>query len=643
MEPIDNKGLTDDSGSSSPPGTMPRSVLVGLILGALGVVYGDIGTSPLYAFRECFNPRFGLALTPSNVMGILSLIFWSLTLVVSVKYVSFVTHADNRGEGGIFALMARIMSVPPDRQRLLGRRLMVILGLCGTALLVADGMITPAISVLSAVEGLKVAAPGTDRWVMPITIGILIGLFLVQKRGTTTIGTLFGPVMLAWFVTIAWTGMNCIVHEPYVLLAVSPHYAVNFFAEHHWHGILILGAVVLCVTGCEALFADLGHFGRKPIAMAWHSFVFPCVLLNYFGQGAFVLTSGDASGHIFFNMAPAWSLYPLVAIATVATIIASQALISGMFSLARQCVQLDYLPRMNIVHTSQTMHGQIYIPEINAILAVACVMLVLGFRTSSDLSAAYGIAVIGTMAITSILMFAVQYEQHRWSIFRALLVAGFFLVIDTSFLVGNLGKFWEGGWFPIVIGIGVLAVLTTWKRGTDAVRTFTFDGAIPLTDFMKQLHSESIPRVKGSAMFIMSSPEHTPRVLLHHLKHNKVLHEQVILMSVVTENVPTVSVPQQLAVEDIGSGFLRISAHCGFMQTLDMREILRLIQRAGVKLKGEVSYFIGHMTLKASGRAKLPIWRKLLFAFLFHNERSPTTFLGIPPNRVVELGEQAEL
>jgi KUP system potassium uptake protein len=630
--------LSVDAGSKTGSG----KELVPLVLGALGVVYGDIGTSPLYAVRECFNPDHGVALSVGSIFGVLSLVFWSLTLVVMVKYLFVVLHADNEGEGGILALLALVMRKKDSRPNT-GRNLLILLGLCGTALLVADGMITPAISVLSAIEGLEVATPVFRPAVVPITVVILIALFLVQRHGTAAIGSVFGPIMCIWFLSIAALGIPWIAREPGVLMALNPVYAVRFFIEHRLHGLVVLGAVVLCVTGCEALYADMGHFGRKPIAFAWMAIVFPCILLNYFGQGAVLLHQGAAALHNpFYSLAPGWLLYPVVALATAATVIASQALISGTFSLAQQAMQLDYFPRLTVMHTSRKIHGQIYIPEINATLALACVALVIGFRTSSNLAAAYGIAVVGTMATTSLLMFAVERQQWGWRLWQALGVTVFFLALDLLFLVGNVAKIFHGGWFPLAAGGGVLAILTTWKRGSQVINHKEVSAAVPLDDFIRTFNPDRVPRVKGTALFIMGYPDIVPRSLLHHLKHNKVLHEQVVLLYVGVENVPFVPSARRLEVEDLGRGFLKVNAHCGFMQSLDMREILKHIEDGGVKLAGEVTYYIGHMTVRPSGRTPMRPWRKALFAFLFNNERSPTTLLGIPPNRVVELGEQTE-
>lgn len=615
-----------------------------LITAALGVVYGDIGTSPLYSVRECFNEYHGVPLNVGNIFGVLSLIFWALTLVVTVKYLYVVLYADNESEGGIMALMSLALSKAREKGTLLNRRTVFVLGMAGTALLVADGMITPAISVLSAVEGLKVATPVMDRYVVPITVAILVALFMVQRHGTTAIGTVFGPVMFIWFLTLAALAIPWIIREPGILAAVDPRYAVEFMLENRLMGIFALGAVVLCVTGCEALYADMGHFGRKPIAIAWQYFVFPCVMLNYFGQGAILISEGaEAVENPFYAMAPDWFLYPLVALATIATVIASQALISGMFSLARQAIQLDLFPRLTVIHTSVKVHGQIFCPEVNNFLAIACVALVIGFRTSSDLAAAYGIAVVGTMTITSLLMYNVQRMDWKWSRWQAVGATSAFIALDMLFLWGNIAKIAHGGWFPVAAGILIMLILWTWHQGNRIMTQQAMEAAISLRDFIVSLKGDSIPRVDGTAVFLMTYPDAVPRSLLHHLKHNKVLHEKIMLLFVNVEGVPTVPSSRRLAFESLGNGFYKATVSAGFMQSLDMREILRLCEAAGMPECGEVSYYLGHVTLRTTGRTAMRQWRKELFAFLFNNERSRTVLLGIPPNRVVELGEQTQI
>jgi len=619
--------------------------MAALVMAALGVVYGDIGTSPLYSVRECFNPVHGVPLSVPNVFGVLSLVFWSLTLVVTVKYLYVVLYADNESEGGIMALMSLALAKARESGGFLNRRTIFVLGLCGTALLVADGMITPSISVLSAVEGLEVATPLFSPYVVPATVAILVGLFLVQRHGTTAIGSVFGPLMLVWFVTLAAVAVPWIVREPGVLAAIDPRYAIRFFIENRWTGLLVMGAVVLCVTGCEALYADMGHFGRRPIALAWQYFVFPCVMINYFGQGAVLISPGQAEAvkNPFYALAPSWFLIPLVVLATLATVIASQALISGMFSMARQAIQLELFPRLTIIHTSEKMHGQIFVPEVNNFLAVACVALVIGFRTSSGLAAAYGIAVVGTMGITSLLMYTVERHYWKWSRWQAVGATTAFVLLDVFFLCGNIAKIEHGGWFPLAAGAGILLILWTWHQGNRVMTRQAMEAAIPLDDFIRNINAESIPRVDGTAVFLMNYPDVVPRSLLHHLKHNKVLHRQVMLLYVAVEGVPTVPSSRRLKLESLGGGFYKAIVSAGFMQNLDMREILRLCENAGTPVKGEVSYYLGHMTLRTTGRTEMRQWRKELFAFLFNNERSRTIPLGIPPNRVVELGEQTQI
>ncbi|MES1245687.1 MAG: potassium transporter Kup [Acidobacteriota bacterium] len=613
-----------------------------LSLTALGIVYGDIGTSPLYAMRECFHGAHGIEASHANVLGVLSLIFWAIVIVVTVKYHLYVLRADNRGEGGILALMALI---PPRlRGRSQKRWLLVGLGLFGAALLYGDGMITPAISVLSAVEGLGVATPFFDPYVVPITIGILIGLFLIQSRGTAGVGAVFGPVMLVWFATLAVLGIAWIVREPAVLAAVNPAYAVTFFLHKGVKGFLVLGAVFLVATGGEALYADMGHFGELPIQIDWFSLVGPSLLLNYFGQGAMLLREPRASFNPFYHLAPSWALYPLVILATMATVIASQAMISGAFSLTSQAVQLGYLPRVKIVHTSAVERGQIYIPRVNWILMVSTVGLVLAFRESTNLAAAYGIAVSLTMVITTLLAYVVSRTVWGWSWWLAALVTGSFLVSDLAFLSANAVKIADGGWFPLAIGALVFLVMSTWKRGRGLVAERLQKGALPFTDFLATLGSGSIHRVPGTAVFMSRDPEATPAALLHNLKHNKVLHERVVLLSVLSEEIPEVPEPEQVRVEDLGNGFYRAIARYGFMQSPDMPDILRAAAAHGLDLDlMTTTFFLSRETLVPGPRVGLRAWRDHLFAFLSQNASRPTDFFRIPPNRVVEMGMQLRL
>jgi KUP system potassium uptake protein len=640
---IDQSTAPGQSDSDAPTITSARD-LARLAVGALGVVYGDIGTSPLYAIRECFNPAYGIPPTVANTLGVLSLVFWALVLVVVVKYLTFVMRADNHGDGGILALLALVMpsgNGSPKRRRFA----LILLGLVGAALLWADGMITPAITVLGAIEGLEVATPVFRPFVVPISLGILVGLFVVQKRGTGRIGAMFGPVMMVWFVSIAILGARWIIREPRVLEGVNPMWAVRFMAEHRWQGFLILGAVVLCITGAEALYADMGHFGRVPIRVAWYLVAFPGLLINYFGQGALLIAHGGAAdSNPFYLLAPPHLVYPLVVLATAAAIIASQALISGAFSLAQQGVQLGYSPRLTIVHTSQTARGQIYVPEINKALMVACCGLVLAFQKSTNLAAAYGIAVVGTMAATSILLYAVARERWKWPLPTALLLTGFFLSVDLSFLLANVHKIKHGGWFPIAMGALIFTTMTTWKRGRGELAATLRADSLPIEYFLEDLPAHMPLRVSGTAIFMTSDVGIAPVVLLHHYKHNKVLHEKVVLLSVRTAAVPFVPQSERVEVRELGSGFFQIVGHYGFMQTPNVPEILRLAGAHGLSVKtSECSFYLGRETLLTTGPGKMWRWRKSLFAFLSRNARSATAFFGIPPNRVLELGTQIEL
>ena len=622
----------------------PRSStdLAKLSLGALGVVYGDIGTSPLYAMKECFAPPHGTAVTQQNVLGILSLFFWSLTLVIVVKYLTFVMRADNGGEGGTFALIALLDPKRAERTR--AGIILIMLGLFGAALLSGEGIITPAISVLGAVEGLAEATTAFEPYIVPISCGIILALFAIQKRGTGGVGAIFGPAMMVWFGTIAAIGVRWILKRPDVFQAVNPAYAVEFMAHNKGHGFLVLGSVVLCFTGGEALYADMGHFGRMPIRIAWYVVVFPALLLNYFGQGALLLEKG-AVPHPFFGLVEGWLRFPLVAIATCAAVIASQALISGSFSLARAAVQLGFFPRVKIVHTSTMSEGQIYIPEVNWGLAVACIALVLGFGSSSKLAAAYGIAVTGTMSITSILFFSVARGRWRWSLLTAGPLVALFLAVDLSFFSANLVKLTHGGWVPLAIGSVVFTVMTTWKRGRALLGEAFLAQTLPLDLFMRDLEETKPYRVKGTAVFMTSNPKGASPVLLHHFKHNKVLHEQILLMSIATEHIP--EVPREARIEKIinlGQGFYQVRATYGFMQTPNVLELMDICAEKGLETRTtDTSYFLGRETLLITNKRGLSLWRKALFAFLSRNARPANAFFQIPPNRVIELGTQIEL
>jgi KUP system potassium uptake protein len=603
---------------------------------ALGVVFGDIGTSPLYAFRECLRPEHGLPIEPGTVLGVLSLLVWALVLIVSVKYVVFVMHADNDGEGGILALLALIPS------RLRGPAV-TALGLAGAALLYGDGVITPAISVLAAVEGLEVAAPALASWVVPIAAALLLLLFAVQKRGTAGMGRMFGPVMLVWFVALALLGAAEVAQTPTILHALNPWYGVRILIEHRVAAFFVLGAVVLAVTGAEALYADMGHFGARPIRRAWLSLVLPCLVLNYLGQGALVLRQPESAYSPFYLLAPRWLVYPLLGLATLATIIASQALISGAFSLTSQAVRLGYSPRVTIVHTSWTEVGQVYLPEINAALMVGCLLLVVGFRSSSSLSAAYGIAVTGTMAVTSVLFYLVARHRWHWTWWRAGALTALFLLVDLAFLGANFPKIRSGGWVPLVIGGAVYVVLATWKRGSELMREMLVRASVPFQPFLEGLKRAPPPRVRGTAVFLSATTEGVPPVLLHHLKHNKALHEHVVILTIQTADEPAVAGAKRIASEPLAARFYRVRARYGFMETPDVPDVVT--RCCGLGIGGsldDTSYYVGRTRLLPSGPVPMAKWRKLLFGFLARNARSATEYYSIPPDRVVELGAQVQ-
>ncbi|HYW08252.1 MAG TPA: potassium transporter Kup [Longimicrobium sp.] len=611
-----------------------------LALGALGVVYGDIGTSPLYALRECFHAAHGLAPTRENVFGVLSLIVWSLILVVTVKYLVFVMRADNRGEGGILSLLA--LAVPPRGNARGG--VLAGLGVFGAALLYGDGMITPAVTVLSAVEGLSVATEAFDPYLIPIAVAILIAIFAVQSRGTATIGKVFGPVMLLWFLVLATLGVMQMMTDPAVLQSVWPGHAVSFMMRNQWTGFLVLGSVFLVVTGGEALYADMGHFGRKPIRMAWFFVALPALLLNYFGQGALVLREPATVKNPFYYMAPEWALYPLVALATMAAVIASQALISGAFSLTRQAVQLGYSPRVEIHHTSAREIGQIYIPSVNWGLMVACIALVVGFRSSTNLAAAYGIAVTGTMGITTILFYFVARNRFGWSMLAAGVPALFFLIIDVAFFAANAVKIAHGGWVPLVIGAVIFAAMTTWRRGRSLLAERLESSTLPIDLFLKDMGEHKVHRVPGTAIFMYGNPKGTPPALLHSLKHYGVLHERTVFLSIVTEEVPLVNPDERAEATELGHGFHRLTLRYGFKEDPDVPADLARVHVEGLDLSpGRTTFFLGRETLIPSKKPGMALWREKLFTVMSRNARTATSFFGLPANRVVELGAQIEL
>ncbi len=611
-----------------------------LAIGAIGVVFGDIGTSPLYALKESFIGHHPLAVDPAHIFGVLSLIFWTMMLIVTIKYVFVILRADNKGEGGSLALLALI-------GRKLGTHrwspLIAILGVIATALFYGDAIITPAISVLSAVEGLTVINESFQHWVLPLSIGILVGLFAIQSHGTAAVGKLFGPLMVIYFILLAVLGLINIMAAPQVLLALNPHYALDFFLIDPKLAFLALGSVVLAVTGAEALYADMGHFGRKAIMVSWLYIAFPCLMINYLGQSALLLKNPAAIENPFFLMAPEWARLPLVAIATLATIIASQAVISGAYSVSQQAVQLGFLPRLKILHTSAKAAGQIYVPLVNWGLLILVIILVLGFRSSSNLAAAYGIAVTGTMFITACMLGVLTFTVWKWHPLLATLVTGAFLLVDGLYFASNITKIPDGGWFPLLIAAIAFTLLTTWAMGRKLVRARLEEDAMPIDLFLKSAGSW-VKRVAGSAVFMASSVEGIPPALLHNLKHNHILHERVVILKVSIESVPHVAPDARREVEDLGAGFYRIILHYGFMDEIDVPAELAVEDRAGGPFKTmETSYFLARQTLIASKRPGMAIWREKLFAWMVRNAESAMQFFKLPTNRVIELGSQLEI
>ncbi len=611
-----------------------------LAVGAVGVVFGDIGTSPLYAMKQVFVGPHPLHVDRLHIFGVVSLIFWTMVMVVTVKYVFIVMRADNRGEGGSMSLLALISRLSPGAGR---SRYLVLLGVLATALFFGDAIITPAISVLSAVEGLEVVQSGLARIVLPLAIAILIGLFVIQARGTAKVGALFGPVMLFYFAVIAVLGVIQLVQHPAIFLGLSPHWAVLFFAADPVLAFLALGSVVLAVTGAEALYADMGHFGRKPIAVSWLYLVLPALMLSYLGQGAMLLGDPAKAENPFYLMAPDWLRLPLVVLATAATVIASQAVISGAFSVAQQSVQLGFLPRLKIVHTSARSAGQIYIPMINWTLLILVILLVLGFRTSDNLAAAYGIAVTGTMLITTMMIAVLVLTIWRWPRWWAVPLLGVLLVIDTAYFASNMTKIPDGGWFPLLVGAVAFTLLTTWARGRHLMMLRLRESAMPIEVFIKSAASAAT-RVQGTAVFMTSSPEGVPHALLHNLKHNKVLHDRVLILTVVIDEVPFVDDEDRMEVRPLGSNFYRMIMRFGFMQEIDIPATLKLVESCGPKIKMmDTSFFLARQTLLASDRPGMAIWREKVFAWMLSNSESAMEFFKLPTNRVVELGSQVEI
>ena len=635
MAPSESVSVSEPSGHHGPQEGMAK-----LALGAIGVVFGDIGTSPLYALKESFVGHHPLTVDRLHIFGVLSLIFWTMMIIVTLKYVLIVMRADNKGEGGSLALLAMITRKTTGRRWTSG---IVMLGILATALFYGDAIITPAISVLSAVEGLTVVQAGLAPAVIPISIVILVGLFLIQARGTAQVGVIFGPVVLLYFAVLAVLGVTNIVRHPEIIGILNPYWAYSFFAFDPRLAFFALGSVVLAVTGAEALYADMGHFGRKPISVSWLYLVFPCLMLNYMGQGALLLDNPAAAQNPFFLMAPEWARLPLVGLATLATIIASQAVISGAFSVTQQAVQLGFLPRLKILHTSAKAAGQIYIPFVNWALLAFVIMLVLGFGSSSDLASAYGIAVTGTMFITACMIGVLTFSVWRWNKWVAGLLTGAFLLVDGAYFASNLTKIPDGGWFPLLVGLIAFTLLTTWGRGRQLMRERLQEDAMPLDVFVKSA-GEKAMRVPGTAVFMSAAPDGVPHALLHNIKHNKVLHERIIILTVAIDDVPNVDAERRVEVREIGPGFWRVVLRYGFMQEIDVPADLRLIEACGAGFKiMDTSFFLGRQTLIASERPGMAIWREKLFAWMLRNSESAMEFFKLPTNRVVELGSQLEI
>lgn len=616
--------------------------LATLSLAALGVVFGDIGTSPLYAIRECFHGEYSIPVTTMNVLGVLSLLVWSIILIVTLKYLTFIMRADNEGEGGILALTSLIIAHSQKRKS--ERWFLVGIGLFGAALLYGDGMITPAISVLSAVEGVQIVAPELSNIAIPITIVILIGLFLFQHHGTAKLGALFGPIILLWFTVIGILGFVEVFRYPQILKALSPWYGIEFLVDNHLPGFLVLGAVFLSVTGAEALYADMGHFGRRPIRLTWLLLVLPALLLNYFGQGALLLSSPESSHNPFYSLVPSWALIPMVLLATMTTIIASQALITGVFSLTQQAIQLGYLPRLTVRHTSASHMGQIYVPAANWSLMIATVALVAGFGSSSRLASAYGVAVTATMLISGILFYYVARDLWKWNPLAVNLLVGFFMVIDLSFFGASMSKLFHGAWFPLVIGLACFTIMTTWKAGRKLLLKQVQDRTLTLAEFIDSLAIEQPVRVKGQAIVLTANPDMVPISLLHNMRHNKILHSEVGLLNFSTERVPRVPNGKKVEVTQLSNGLYRIVARYGFMEYPNIRQVLALANQQGMHFRpGAISFFLNREKIVAEGKTGMSLWRKKLFALMARNALSATAYYDLPSGQVIEIGVQVQL
>ncbi len=634
---------TPANGGTHAAAHVRRNSMAVLMLGALGVVFGDIGTSPLYAIKETFAGPHPLPIDRAHVLGVLSLVFWAITCIVSFKYVMIMMRADNRGEGGSLVLLTLLERAVANRAGM--ATTVGMLGIFAAALFYGDSMITPAISVLSAVEGLRVAAPKLEPYIIPLAVLILIALFLIQRRGSGALGGYFGPVMLIWFLTLGVLGVRGIAQAPQVLWAISPHHAVAFFFHDGVTAFLALGSVVLAVTGAEALYADMGHFGRGPIRASWFALVLPALVLNYFGQGALLLADPAAIDSPFFRLAPTWAALPMVILATIATVIASQAVISGAFTVTRQAINLGFLPRMRSIHTSEREIGQIYVPVLNWSLMVIVLALVIGFGSSSNLAAAYGVAVTGTMVIDSALIAFVMVLVWHWRRRTILLIVGLFLIVDVAFFLANATKIPQGGWFPLAIATTVFLLLTTWKKGRTALADRKAHDAMPVADFLSSL-SDRLVRVPGTAIFLSGQSDSVPLALLHNIKHNQILHERNVLMTVIVEDVPRVPDEARIDAVDLGHSFRRINLHYGFMDTVDVPKALA---NADINKLGffyelmKISYFLSRETLVASRTTTLSFWRRPLFFWMSRSATSAMEYLQLPRNRVVELGTQIEI
>ncbi len=619
-----------------------RRDLLLLSLGALGIVYGDIGTSPLYTIKEAFFGHFHLPVDRANVLGVLSLIIWAIVILIIFKYLTLLVRVDHQGQGGILALLTLVTAGLAVRSR--RRRIFVIIGLFGAALIYGDGVLTPAISVVSAVEGLAIAAPGLSNLVVPLAVVILIGLFLVQRRGTGSIGVVFGPVILLWMVVMALLGLRSLLETPEVVAAFDPRHAVAFFVDNGRLGFFVLSAVVLAVTGGEALYADLGHFGKNPIRLSWYTIVCPALLLNYLGQGALLLRHPEGITHPFYELAPTWFRLPLILLATCAAVIASQALISAAFSLTQQLVNLGYIPRVKIIHTSATMMGQIYVPSINTLLMVACVLVVILLRTSSALAGAYGLSITITMAIDSLLFFFAVRKSLGWALPKALALVGLFLSVELALMGANFIKIAHGGWFPLVVGGCLYLLMSTWRRGRLLLGEAFQSSVLELEPFLKEVGSRNPPRVPGTAVFMTREASGVPPVLLHHLKHNEVLHKRVLLLSVVSERVPWVPKDQTVEIHELDRGFFRMVLRHGFLETPNVTQVLKENQLGDKPFDlNRTTFYFGRETILPTGRGKMATWRKKLFGIMARNANPATSFFNIPPNRVVELGTQVAL